>query len=138
MEIVILFVPVDPDQNIPCPFVNNARSSCHFKAGTLFGVYEKGEVNSPSVHVTTEIQNNLIPQNDQSNVPGGRIEKLQDIIKQLKLSHLSEKQRKELIEIVLKHDPLFLLEKGELGLLETTSVQINVTDPEPIRGPMYL
>ena len=58
-----------------------------------------GEVNSPSVNVTTELHNNLIPQNDQSNVPEGRIEKLQDIIKQLKLSHLSEKQRKELVEI---------------------------------------
>ena len=50
---------------------------------------------------------------------------------------MSDKQNKELVEIVLRHDPLFLLEKGELGLIETPPVQINVTDPEPIRGPMY-
>ncbi len=85
------------------------------KDGTLFGVYEKGEVSSSSIKVTTEIHNDLLPKNDHSNAQGGHLEKLKDIIQKLKLSHLNEKQRTALHKIVLNNDPLLLLEEGELG-----------------------
>ncbi len=66
---------------VPCPFTNDAKSNKIFKVGTLFGVYEKGEVSSPSIKITTEINNDRLPENDHSNAPGGRLEKLKDIQK---------------------------------------------------------
>ncbi len=33
--------------------------------------------------------------------------------------------------------PLFLFEEGKLGTLKVPPVQINVADPQPVRGPTY-
>ena len=81
--------------------------------GTLFGWYEKGEVNSPSIH---HIQNEL-PHSDQSSIPGGRKEKLTHLLSKLPMSHLKKTQKAELSKVILAHDQLFLIEEGELGTL---------------------
>ncbi len=118
---------ITKEQTGLCPFVNDSKAPHIFKAGTLFGIYEKKEVSSPYVHVTTEIQNDLLPHSDQSDAPGGRMAKLQDLLSQQKMSHLTPRQRSLLNDIILKFDHLFLLEKGGLGTLKVPPVQINVT-----------
>ncbi len=53
------------------------------------------------------------------------------------MSHLTPRQRALLNDVILKCDPLFLLEEGELGTLKAPPVHIIVADPRPIRGPTY-
>jgi len=128
---------VSSENTIPCPFVNNSRSPRTFKPGTLFGVYEKGQVVPTAVDLTSQIHNDLLPTSDKSDAPGGRLEKLKDILQQLKLGNLNAKQRRALHKVILDHDPLFLLEEGELGTINAPPAQINIADPTPVRGPMY-
>ena len=62
-------VQVSAEQTIPCPVTNLAKVTKIFKLGILFGWYEKGEVNSPSIY---HIQNYLLLHSDQLSIPGGR------------------------------------------------------------------
>ena len=128
---------VESTQTVPCPFANYSKSAKTFKVGTFFGSYEKGEVSSSFVNTTTQITNDLLPKNDLSNASGGRVEKLREVFHQLKLSHLSPTQKTSLSKVIMHHDPLFLLEEGELGQINRPPVKINVADPTPVRGPMY-
>ena len=125
---------VDENQTVPCPFTNNTKTTQCYRTGVLFGWYEKGEVNAPSVQ---HIQNDLLPRSDISSAPGGRTEKLRDLLSQQPMSHLSKSQRQQLKQVIMAHDPLFLLEEGELGTLETPPAEINVTNPQPVRAPIY-
>ncbi len=93
---------------MPFPFVNHSK--------VLIGCYEKGEVSSLLVQ---HIQNDLIPTSDKSHAPGGRPEKLKDLLFQQHMSHLNQQQRQQVKQVIMAQDPLFLLEEGELGTLIT-------------------
>lgn len=125
---------VDENQTVPCPFINSSKVPQKYKTGMLFGWYEKGEVSSPAVHY---IQNDLLPASDQSSAPGGRPEKLKDLLSQQPMSHLTKAQRQQLQQIIMAHDPLFLLEEGELGTIQTPPAEISISNPHPVRAPMY-
>ena len=130
----LLCVKVNNDQTIPCPITNNTKVTKTFKVGTLFGWYEKGEVNSPLIR---HIQNYLLPHSDQVSIPGGCKEKLNHLLSKLPMSHLKKTQKTELNKVILANDQLFLLEEGELGTLNVPLVGIEVTDARPVRTPMY-
>ena len=125
---------VNENQKVPCPFVNPSRVIQNFKPGMLFGWYETGQVGSSPVQY---IHNDLLPTSDKSHAPGGRTGKLKDLLSQQPMSHLSQYQRQQLNQVIMAHDPLFLLEEGELGTLKGPPAEINIADPHPVRAPMY-
>ncbi len=109
-----------------------------FKPGTILGSIEKAEsIPSPQVHATTQIHNDLLPHNDQVKHSGTRSQKLREPIKLQNWQHLTAQERDNLRQPILQHDPLFILDDKELGLIKGPSAHIKVENPHPSRGPMY-
>ncbi len=56
-----------------------------------------------------------------------------------KIAHpcLIPKQREDLKNTILQHDPLFILDKNELGLMSGLPGNIKEEDPRPSRGSIY-
>lgn len=139
-------VTVDENKQVPLPFTNDAKSRTVIKPGTLLCTFEK--LSSPTIKAinnqkqnptSLEIHNDLLPHNDQT---GGqktksRPQRLEELIGQQKWSHLSKEQRKTLKATILEHHDLFIVDKTELGLMKGPPAKINVSDPEPSRGPRY-
>ena len=53
------------------------------------------------------------------------------------MSHLRKTQKAELSKVILANDQFFLLEEGELGTLNVPPVEIEITNTNPVRAPMY-
>ena len=68
----------------------------------------------------TTIGDSIGPNNDVIVGNLSRQEKLQQILDNRDWTHLTPNQKEELFKIVLAHDPVFIVDKGELGLLQTT------------------
>ncbi len=45
--------------------------------------------------------------------------------------------RQKLFKLITQHNEAFILEKGELGTIQDPPVHINLSDPNPVRGPNY-
>ncbi len=65
------------------------------------------------------------------------MQRLDEIMSQLNLEHLSQRERQELSNVIRRHDALFILDKHELGRITGDPVNIKVRDPQPGRSPMY-
>ena len=139
-------VTVDENKQVSLPFTNDAKSRKVIKPGTLLCTFEK--LSSPTIKVinnqqqnptSLEIHNDLLPHNDQTGgqKSKGRPQRLEELIGQQKWSHLSKKQRETLKTTILEHHDLFIVDKTELGLMEGPPAKINVSNPEPSRGPRY-
>ena len=83
------------------------------------------------------IENTLLPHSDHALVEGDRRMKLEEIMKKLDWSHLSQGQRAELQELILENNQLFILNDKELGQLKVKEAHIETIDPEPVRRPLY-
>ncbi len=90
-----------------------------------------------SVNVTKKIHNDLIPQNDQPSHQGTRVQKLEELMKRQNWQHLTGSEQIEVCQVILQHDPLFILDEKELGLINGPPPHIKVDDPRPSRGPRY-
>ena len=78
-----------------------------------------------------------MPQNDHVTGQGTRTQRLAELIKKQKWPHLTPTERSELRQLILQHDPLFILDDKELGLIKGPPAHIKVDDPRPSRGRMY-
>ena len=136
---------INEDNAIYLPFINNTKRVKEFKQGTLLGSFEPlnseilNNIQPQKVHHTLEIQNDLLPANDQVNTQqnSSRPERLTELIKQQKWNHLTREQKVELKATILESHELFILDKNELGLMKGPPAKINVADPQPSRGPRY-
>ena len=118
--------------------MNSSNREKVFKPGTILGSYEAATAPPPqSVRATREIHNDLLPQNDHVTGQGTRTQRLAELIKKQKWPHLTPTERSELRQLILQHDPLFILDDKELGLIKGPPAHIKVDDPRPSRGRMY-
>ncbi|KAK8381353.1 hypothetical protein O3P69_018440 [Scylla paramamosain] len=85
----------------------------------------------------TRIENELEPQNDVVEGNGTRAERLQRLINQQNWAHLANDQQKQLSNVVLSHEKLFMLEKKDIGTISGEPAHIAVSDPNPCQSPMY-
>ncbi len=67
---------------------------------------------------------------------GTQAQRLDEIIGQLNLEHLSQRERQEFSNVIRRHDALFILDKHELGLISGDPVNIKVKDSQPSRSPI--
>ncbi len=131
-------VHVNEEDTIHIPVTNPSKKERILKRGTCLGSYEKVEQPpSLAIRTTREINNDLLPHNDLVVQQGTPVQRLDEIISQLNLEHLSQRERQELGNVTRRHDALFILDKHELGLISDDPVNIKVRDPQPSRSPMY-
>ncbi len=76
------FTRIDDHGLIKVPVVNNSKEQVIHRVGTIIGHYEKGKVKK-ELNTPFELHNDLLPQSDQPQAPGSRVEKLREIITQL-------------------------------------------------------
>ena len=133
---------VTPEQTIYLPVVNNTKQSIILHPGILLADYEVMTENNLTTLeeascLKTTIRDAIGPENDVMLDDRPRQEKLQQILQSRDWSHLEPEQKDKLFHLVLNHDPLFIVEKNELGSLQTTPAHINLTNPQPCRAPIY-
>ena len=138
-----LCLRVNEEQEVFLPFINNTRARKTLKIGTLLGEYRVIKEDDVSDAVgqcrTTKIKNDLIPPSISENHQhvGTREERLQQVFSRQDYSHLSEDQQQELQEMLGNNQSVFILDDKELGKFEGIQAHINVSDPQPVRSPMY-
>ncbi len=76
------------------------------------------------------------PYNDQVKHPGTRFQNLRELFKLQNWQHLTVQERDKLRQLIL-HDPLFILNDKELGLIKGPPAHIKIENPHPSRGPVY-
>ena len=128
---------VTTDGQVYVPLYNPRKSQLGYKKGTYIGSWEKVEVVEDRVNVNVKIHNDLIPHSDHARVRGDRKEKLQSLLDSQDWSHLTGEQKETLFKVLQQYDSLFILNPNELGKIKTPPAHIEVTDPQPVRGPMY-
>ncbi len=84
-----------------------------------------------------KIEEAIGPEYDEVKGTISRKEKLRTLLAQKDWSHLSEEQRQAVEELVEKHDDLFIVERGELGLINQEPAHILVENTTPCRAPVY-
>ena len=136
-----LVVSVTENKTIFVPVINNTKIKVILHPGTLLVKYEiikKEEIETEDTpSVVAKIREALGPNND--NVPqfDTRWEKLQFILKNRDWSHLETEQQKHLFKLIKQHQELFIVDQGELGLIDSEPAHIQVDDPRPCRTPLY-
>ncbi len=58
------------------------------------------------------------PENDQIKEGISRDEKLQQLVRQKDWSHLTLSQQEQVEQVIIRYDKLFIVESGELGLIQ--------------------
>ncbi len=89
------------------------------------------------INATHQIHNELLPESDEVKGERTRMQRLLKKIDEQNWSHLSSSEQSGLKELILQHDPLFILDDKELGLIKGPPAHIKITDPQPSRMPMY-
>ncbi len=84
-----------------------------------------------------DITETICPDNDLVVGSKGRREELQQLIEQNNWSHLNQKQREQVEKRVRDYEELFIVEKGELGLIRQPPARIQVDDPRSCRSHIY-
>ncbi len=125
--------------------MNNTKGVKKIKQGILLGTFESlnfetvNAIQTPSERPLLEIHNPLLIKNDQVQAKenSSRTEHLTELIRQQQWNHLTCEQKAELKSAILDNHELFILDKSELGLMKGSPAKINITDPQPSRGPRY-
>ncbi len=120
------------------PLVDATKSGKVFRTGAIIGSYEKLTPESDNkIHVVIEVHNCLLPQNDQAIQQGSQAQRLAELVETQNWGHLTPTQREDLRTTTLQHEPLFSLEKNELGLMSSPLVNIKAEDPQLSHVHMY-
>lgn len=133
---------VTGSQTIFFPVINISKQFKTLHPGVLLAHYDvitcqNIEVPESAGCFKTRIGDAIGPDNDVVLGNTSRLDKLRQLLLQRDWTHLDLEQRDKLFELVLAHDSLFIVDKGELGLLQTTPAHISVNDPQPCRSPIY-
>lgn len=135
-----MLVEVSANQTVPIPVDNVSKVYRFIKSGTQVAQYEKysGPVDDSTAQVChTRVENDLEPQSDCVEGTGTRGERLQKLISQQDWTPFSNDHQKQLSNVVLSHEKLFMLNKQELGTISGEPAHTTVTDTNPCKSPMY-
>ncbi|XP_076037035.1 uncharacterized protein LOC143022621 [Oratosquilla oratoria] len=138
-----LCLKVNKDQEVPLPLINSTKGIVKLKIGTLIGTYNKIDERDFSsvtpICRKIDIKNDLIPESMRVAPGRGstREEKLENLIEQQDWSHLDRGQQAQLKDLVMENHQIFIVESNELGKFQGVQGHINVSDPQPVRNPMY-
>ncbi|XP_076061233.1 uncharacterized protein LOC143037014 [Oratosquilla oratoria] len=138
-----LCLKVNKDQEVPLPLINSTKGIVKLKIGTLIGTYNKIDERDFSsvtpICGKIDIKNDLIPESMRVAPGRGstREEKLENLIEQQDWSHLDRGQQAQLKDLVMENHQIFIVESNELGKFQGVQGHINVSDPQPVRNPMY-
>lgn len=128
---------VNDQRQIMCPIDHSSKARRTLKIGKYLGSYEPAKTMGNKVNTTLPIHNDLLPHADQPNEQGDRQARIKSLLKTLDWSHLQSEQQNELPRVITSHDSIFIFEKGKLGTIKGPPVHINISDPNPVRGPNY-
>ena len=132
---------VTKERTVFIPLINKTKVGLTLQPGTLLVTYEpvrneELEVeNSPST--ISHIREALGPENDCVPEYHTRWEKLKHILESRNWSHLTIEQKDLLYRVIQRHQELFIVHPGELGLIQAEPAHIQVDDPRPCRTPLY-
>ena len=135
-----MLVEVNANKEIPVLVDNPSKVYRILKSGTFVAQYDKysGPVDASSTQVCyTHIENDLEPQNDNVEGMGTRSERLQKLISDQNWTHLSNDHQKQLSNVVLSHEKLFMLDGKEIGTISGEPAHISISNPSPCKSPMY-
>ncbi|XP_076069574.1 uncharacterized protein LOC143041505 [Oratosquilla oratoria] len=131
-------VDVSEGSSIYVAMVNNSKKRLKYQKGTIIGSYELTRNIPPlRINVTREIHNDLLPNYESAKLEGTRVEKLEEKIREQNWDHLTNREQRELNELILEHERLFILGSDDLGLIEGPPAHIQVNNPQPSRAPIY-
>ncbi|MEL7520139.1 MAG: reverse transcriptase family protein, partial [Cyanobacteria bacterium J06553_1] len=131
-------VKVDDKGCIPCTIENKSKYPREVKKGLViarFGLPVNVVSNNESS--TPEIVNDLIPPSMATQTSATRSDTLSNVMSAMDWSHLTVEQEKELKELVMSFEGLFIVEKGELGLITGPDAHIQVANPVPAKGRSF-
>ncbi|XP_066982274.1 uncharacterized protein [Macrobrachium rosenbergii] len=138
-----LCLKVNDAHEVFLPLVNNTKARMTVKVGTLLGYYRtisEGDIDQPVPNCRkTRIQNDLVPPGVDVNINSGntREENLKYLFSQKDNSHLTTDQQTELSDMLVANHSVFILEEKELGKFKDVQAHIAVSDPQPVRSPIY-
>ena len=138
-----LCLQVSESQQIFLPLVNNTKVPVTLKTGTLLGSYRKVnpdeiESYSPQCRKTKIVNDLVLPEVELDETQDlTREDKLEKLLSRQDYSHLSADQQRQLQEMLLLNQQAFILESSELGKIKDVQAHIEVSDPTPVRSPMY-
>ncbi len=122
------------------PAANTSKQAVKLHAGTLLAKYEAVEqtqLEEAGDGRITRIMEAMGPDNDFVRGSMSCMEKLQQLLEQKDWSHLSQEQREQVERLIVEHEESFIVEKGELGLIQQAPAHIQVDDPTPCRSHIY-
>ncbi|XP_045125961.1 uncharacterized protein LOC123513132 [Portunus trituberculatus] len=123
------------------PVINNTKVRLVLRPGTLLIKYEiidEGQIEIEDSPLTiAKISEAIGPENDCVPTNQTRWEKLKVILDSRDWSHLEKEQELSLFRLIQKHQKLFIVHPGELGLIQADPAHIQVDDPTPCRTPLY-
>ena len=136
-----ILLKVSEEKQLSIPLVNNTNCMVKIKNGTLIGTLKvieniNEEANGPNIN-RIEIINELMPQYENCEGEGTRVERLERLFDQQNWDHLTEQERFQVKQIVLQYEQLFILDSNELGDIRGPPAHILVRDPRPVRSPVY-
>ena len=138
-----LCLQITEGKTVFLPLVNSSRVEVTLKVGTLIGAYRciESQDLETKEHSSRRIRihNDLVPNQPSQGKESGqdRLTTLESIIGQQDWSHLTPHQRQQLKQLLMKNEAVFILEKYELGKFKDVSAHLNVTDPTPVRAPLF-
>ncbi len=102
------------------PMSNSSKQAAKIHADTLLARYEVVEENQleeldSKVGSITEA---IGPENDREEGNVSRDEKLQQLVRRKDWSHLTESQQEQVEQVITRYSELFMVDKGELGLIK--------------------
>ncbi|MPC66919.1 hypothetical protein E2C01_061075 [Portunus trituberculatus] len=138
---VAAFVLKVKNGQVYLPISNSTKRKVRLYHGTLLARYEvleeqelKSATEQGDVRKVCEAMG---PNNDHVSGSINRRDKLQKLMEKKDWSHLSEDEQSTIRDLIQKHNDLFIVEKGELGLINQELAHICVHNPTPCRSPIY-
>ncbi len=135
------FVQIIREGKVWIPVANNSKQAVKLLAGTLLARYDVVEPTQLEEVVDSKVSRiteAMGPDNYLVEGSKSRREKLQQLIEEKDLSHLNQEQREQVGKLVMEYEELFIVEKGELGLIQQPSAHIQVDDPTHCRSHIYI
>ncbi len=121
------------------PLSNSSKQAVKLHVGTLLPRYEvvKEDQLEELASKVGRITEAIGPDNDQVEEGISRDEKLQQLVRQKDWSHLTQSHQEQVEQVIMRYDRLFIVERGELGLIQQPPAHIQVSNPVPCRSPIY-
>lgn len=146
-------VKLEPYQTkfLPVPIRFNHNSKCYLvdvyifrfptpprkrehRKGTILDSYEIIKPPLPGVVNVTRIGNDRLLKPAEIPREKTRVERLEALMQAQKWDHHGEERKRKLVQFLLRHDLLYILNKKEMGLIQGPLAHIKVTYHQLCRG----